>query len=83
MSLERELKGALETGVVKIGITQCRKALERNEAKLLVLATNCPDDSLRELDVKTIEFKGSNIELGQICGKPVIDEGTSNISSLA
>lgn len=89
MSLERTLRTAIETGDVRFGAEQCKKALKKGNAKLLVLSSNYSDETLGEQDVKTYRFQGSNTELGRACGKPfgisalvVVDEGSSDIMSL-
>ncbi len=85
--LAKELKKILATGKVYFGVKQAKKALKRNEAKLVIYASNCPDK--REIEgwnVPKIAFNGDGVELGAYCGKPfsisvvtVVDEGESNI----
>jgi len=89
MTIERDLRMAIETGKVVFGIKESKKAITQKKAKLLILANNCPDENLKNQDVKTYNFGDTNIELGQACGKPfpisalvVIEEGSSNILSL-
>lgn len=89
MSLERMLKEAITTGKVEFGLKQCKKNIDQKKAKLLILASNCPDENIKYQNVKIYNFGGTNVELGTVCGKPfsisalvVIDEGTSNILSL-
>lgn len=89
MTIERDLKMAIETGKVVFGIKECKKAITQKKAKLLILASNCPDENMNNQDVKTYNYGDSNIELGQACGKPfpisalvVIEEGSSNILAL-
>jgi large subunit ribosomal protein L30e len=90
MSIERMLKAAIETGKVEYGIKQCKKSIDQNKAKLLILASNCPDEDLKYQNVKVHNYGGTNVELGTACGKPfpisalvIIEEGNSNILSLA
>ena len=65
MDLNRALRAVTRTGKVYFGADQAKRAIEKKEAKLIVLAKNCPDEYLREQgDVKIAEFKGSNVELG-------------------
>ena len=89
MSVERMLKAAIETGEVLFGLNQCEKAVKKKKAKLLVFASNCPDTELSRRKAKTYRFEGTNVDLGQACGKPfpisalvVIDDGNSGILSL-
>lgn len=81
------LRTAAETGRVVFGVREVRKAVDRGEARLVVVATNCPDDALRaQRKVPVREFPGSNLEMGSACGRPfsvsavaVLDPGKSGI----
>ncbi len=81
------LRTAMTSGTVVLGSRQCRKALRGGEARLIIIASNCPDGYLRsQEDVPVREFPGTNVELGAACGKPfsvsavaVIDPGKSAI----
>ncbi len=83
------LRAAIETGRVVMGVKSARKALKAKEAKLIIIARNCPDGYLRsQRQVPVREFRGSNHDLGAACGKPfsisvvtVVDPGKSNILS--
>ncbi len=89
VDMGRALKSAVETGDVRLGLRRVRRALAHGEARLLVLAANCPDDALRVQEkVKVVAFEGNGMELGAACGKPfavaglaVVDPGKSNILS--
>ncbi len=86
----RALKLAVETGEVWLGAERARKAVAAKRAKLVVVASNAPPDSLRGIvGVKIHTFAGTNADLGAACGKPfsvtllaVVDPGDSNILSL-
>ncbi len=90
MDLVREIKRAIETGKVYFGLDQARKSLRDKNAKLYIVAKNCPDPYfLRENveNVPTIIFQGTSSELGSICGKmfdisiiTVIDPGESALT---
>jgi len=90
MDVGRALKNAIETGQVWLGVERARKAVKQKKAKLLVLASNCPDAFLKEQkEVKVYFFGGSNVELGSTFGKPfsisaaaIIDPGESDILSV-
>lgn len=89
MDLSRTLRTATRTGKVLFGIEQAKGAIEKKEAKLIVLAKNCPATELREQKaIPLLEFPGSNVELGAACGKPfsvsvltVLDPGESQLLS--
>ena len=86
----RALKAAVDTGKVVLGARRARRAVTDKKARLLVVATNCPDPELKALaGVKVHLFQGTNAELGAACGVPfsvsalaVLDPGESNILSL-
>ena len=78
----------VESGKVGFG---SRKALAEN-VKLLIIAKNAPErikEDMSKSKIPTIEFEGSTMELGAVCGKPfpvsvlsVMNEGNSNILEL-
>ncbi len=91
IDLGRAIKAAATTGKVVYGVQQAEKAVSSGDAKLVIIAENCPSEFLRSGDhkIKVFKYEGTNMELGALCGKPfsvsalaVIDKGTSNILSL-
>lgn len=89
IDVPRALRIATETGDVRFGVNQVRKAVKARAAKMIVVASNCPADALTGLgDVKQFSFPGTNAELGAACGVPfsvaalaVVAPGESNILS--
>ncbi len=87
MDLNKGLRTATKTGKVLFGIAQARKAIEKKEGRLIVIASNCPDKDLKDQNnVPVVEFPGTNRELGSACGKPfsvsvvtVLEPGDSQI----
>lgn len=91
IDISRALKAAITTGQVEFGVDQTEKAVKAGKAQLVILARNCPSQTLigGDIGVKVHVFEGNNMELGALCGKPysvsalaVIDKGTSNILTL-
>ncbi|HSV42599.1 MAG TPA: 50S ribosomal protein L30e [Methanomassiliicoccales archaeon] len=87
----RALKTAISTGKVVFGEQQAMKAVQKGEAKMIIVSSNCPNDYLKSKDhgIPVHVFDGSNMDLGSLAGKPfsvsalaVIDKGASNILSL-
>jgi large subunit ribosomal protein L30e len=73
VDIERILRKAIKTGKVFLGSKRTIKALKNGEAKVVVIAANCPSDvksKIEKFNVPVIEFKGTNMELGAVCGKP-------------
>jgi large subunit ribosomal protein L30e len=90
IDLARALKSAAVTGKVSLGLAETRKSVSRGEAKLVVVASNCPSrgEFLAGGPTRVVEFPGTNVELGAACGKPyavsvlaVVAPGDSNILS--
>ncbi len=85
--IRKELKKILSTGKVYYGIKQARKAVEKGEAKLVIVADNCPDKSeIQQWNIPKIMFDGDGIELGALCGKPfnisvltIVEEGEGKL----
>ncbi len=80
---------AVESGKVDFG---SRKGMTA-DAKLLIIAKNAPEkikEGVSKSKVPTMEFDGSTMQLGAVCGKPfpvsvlsIFDAGNSNILELA
>jgi large subunit ribosomal protein L30e len=73
----RDLKELLRSGRAAIGAETVLRSLKRGEAKLVVVASNCPEDVLSDIQHHsrlagvTVEvFEGNSQELGIACGKP-------------
>jgi large subunit ribosomal protein L30e len=90
MDMNRALRMVVQTGEVHFGMRQAKKALRERKAQLIVVPDNIPDELVAELQgvskVPLVKFKGTNFELGTVCGKPfsvsaltVIDAGDSDI----
>jgi large subunit ribosomal protein L30e len=85
----RALKTAATTGDVRFGLAETRKSVKKGEAKLVVVSSNCPDQSVVSgKSPKVMVFNGTNVELGNACGKPfpisalaIVSPGESNILS--
>lgn len=87
---------AVESGKVEFGARTGIAASILGKAKLFVLASNTPIQTREKVQayskassIPVIEFEGSTMELGSVCGKPfpisvlsVFEEGTSSIMDL-
>jgi len=93
MDLNHALKVALETGKVRLGLTETRDAAAAKKARLLIVAKSCPDEKLKSDrtvgKIPVYHFDGTAVELGQACGKPfpisamaILDPGSSAILTL-
>lgn len=87
IDVARALKVATDTGEVRFGLREVRRATKARKAKLVVVSSNCPEEGLKELgDTRVFRFPGSNVELGAACGVPfsvaavaILAAGESNI----
>ena len=85
--IRKEIKKILNTGKVYYGIKQARKAIDKGEAKLIIVADNCPEkEEIRGWNIPKIMFDGDGIELGALCGKPfnvsvltIVEEGEGKL----
>lgn len=95
MDIEKELSRAMLTGKVILGTDRSLKAVKRGEAKMVLLASNCPEDIAEDFmyyskisGLKVVRLNKNSRELGTICGVPftvsvvsVVDPGDSAILS--
>lgn len=73
MSVEEEVKKAVKEGRAILGFRKSLKYIKMNEAKLVVIAKNVPEEFKEKIlsATKNVKiFNGSSKELGIICGKP-------------
>lgn len=90
IDMTRALKVATDTGDVRFGVRAVRRAVKAKGAKLVVVASNCPEEALQPLgEARIHRFSGTNVDLGAACGVPfsvaalvVVSPGESNILSL-
>ncbi len=89
IDVPRALRIATDTGDVRFGLREVRKAVKKKAAKMVVVALNCPEVDWKGMgEVKRFAFPGTNAELGAACGVPfsvaalaVVAPGESNILS--
>ncbi len=88
--ISKEMKKILKTGKVYFGLKQAKKAMEKGEAKLIIVADNCPEKKeVEKWNITKIMFDGDGMELGALCGKPfnisvltIVDEGEGSLSKM-
>ena len=94
MDLGRNLKQGLNTGKILFGQRETMGACAKGEARLVILAANCPGDFIDSMaeshpNITVHRVSMVNRELGAACAKPfpvsalcVIDPGQSDLLSL-
>jgi large subunit ribosomal protein L30e len=77
MALVQEIQSAVKAKTVIIGYKKSLEYLKNNSPKMIVIASNIPENKRKELEhdaalseIKIEIFEGSSKELGVICGKP-------------
>ena len=92
MDLNKSLSLAIDTGKVSVGANQSSKAITSGSAKLVILSSNCPEETVavaKNGDTPVYSFSENNAVLGAACGKPfpvsiiaILDGGKSDILKL-
>ena len=88
--LNKIFRSVLSTGKVVIGTRQAIDAVKNGKAQVVVLSSNCLENTRNELKgVPAINYPGNGMDLGIACGKPfsittfaVLEPGDSGILSL-
>ena len=77
MDLNRSIRIAVDTGKVSFGVKSANKALLNKQAKLIIFASNTPEEIKSDIrryaelsEIPTLEFPGSTLDLGATCGRP-------------
>lgn len=89
INVDKSLIKVIRTGSVIIGTNLTIDAVEKGNAKMVVLASNCPDDvkaKIQATETPVLVYEGTNVDLGPACGKPftiaamaIIEVGESDI----
>ncbi len=89
INVDKSLIKAVKTGKVIVGANRTIDAAADGSAKMVVLASNCPEDIKKKIqatDIPVLEYEGTSVELGPVCGKPftiaamaILDAGESDI----
>ena len=96
MELIQGIKRIIKTGKVEYGTKKTLEYTLSGKARLVITAENCPKETkediihyAKEAKIPLIEFSGTALELGEICGKPflianltVLDSGDVDIKNL-
>ena len=89
INVDKSLIKAVKTGKVIIGANRTVDAAADGSAKMVVLASNCPEDvkkKVQETNVPVLEYEGTSVELGPvrinkktIAAMAILDAGESDI----
>jgi large subunit ribosomal protein L30e len=89
IDMSKVLRSALSTGKVVVGIKQTREAVKNGTAQVVIVSSDCVEQSLKELKgIPLMKYPGMGVDLGVACGKPfpisalaVLESGDSEILS--
>ena len=89
INIDKALIKVIRTGTVIMGANRTIEAAVKNEAKMVVLASNCPANirgQIEATNVPILNYAGTGVDLGPACGKPftiatmaIMDAGESDI----
>ena len=93
IDVNKAITTTAKTGKIQIGASSALKSAKVKKAKLILLASNCPQKIRADIEyycmlseVPVSLFKGDSSYLGALCGKPfevsvltIKDPGDSNI----
>jgi large subunit ribosomal protein L30e len=94
VDVNKALKDVSKKGTIIIGEKQTKVAVQKGNAKLIVIANNCPYAETilalaKEHKVPAYTYAATGVDLGYTCGKnypisafAVLEEGESNILQL-
>lgn len=94
--VNKAIRMAVDSGKVEFGVKSALKLAYSGEARLIIVAKNCPKKFKEDITyycklskTQVYEFNGTSMELGSVCGKPfsisalsIHDPGNSNILEL-
>jgi large subunit ribosomal protein L30e len=97
VDVNKQIQIAVKTGKVTLGVKEALDAARFSKAKLLILASNCPDPDktdvvqyAKQSSVAVYDYQGTSRDLGSACGKPFMvaaltikEPGDSEILKLA
>ena len=97
VDVNKQIEIAVRTGKVAFGVKEALDAARFAKAKLLIMASNCPEPYKQDVvqyakqsTVPIYNYQGSSVDLGGACLKPfvvailtIVEPGDSEILKLA
>ncbi len=79
IDVNKQIEMAVRTGKVSFGVKEALDAARFSKAKLLIMASNCPDPQkvdivqyAKQSSVPIYNYQGSSVDLGGACLKPFV-----------
>jgi len=76
IDIDKALASAVKTGKVSFGANTALQNAKSGKAKIIVLASNCPQDIKEQVEyygeiskVPVITYKGTSMDLAEVCSK--------------
>ncbi len=92
-NLANDIRLAVDSGKIAIGMRDVMRSINANEAKLVIISSTLVRSRMDDIkhaaeisEARVTVFEGNPIELGTVCGKPysistlsIMDQGDSKI----
>jgi large subunit ribosomal protein L30e len=79
IDIDKAISTAVKTGKVSFGSNSAIQSAKTGKAKMIIVASNCPDEIRKDLEyycklsnIPLITYRGSSIDLAAVCGKPFL-----------
>jgi large subunit ribosomal protein L30e len=79
IDVNKAIAAAVKTGKVSFGASAALQNAKTGKAKMIVLASNCPQDIKEQIEyygeiskVPVVAYKGASMDLAEVCNKPFI-----------
>jgi large subunit ribosomal protein L30e len=79
IDIDKAIATAVKTGKVSFGANAAMQNAKTGKAKMIILASNCPQDIKDDLEyycklskVPVMTYKGASMDLAEVCNKPFI-----------
>ena len=77
IDVNKAISTTAKTGKIEVGANSAIKSARTKKAKLIIVASNCPQNVREDLEyycklskIPVSIYKGSSLDLGAVCGKP-------------
>jgi len=79
IDIDKAILTAVKTGKVSFGSNSAIQSAKTGKAKVIIVASNCPDEIRKDLEyycrlsnIPLITYRGSSTDLAAVCGKPFL-----------
>jgi large subunit ribosomal protein L30e len=77
IDVDKAIATTAKTGKIQFGASSALKSAKMKKAKLIILASNCPQRAREDVEyycslskIPVSIYKGNSLDLGAVCGKP-------------